>query len=591
MPRPTQSEQRAIRAAYKRTQERKAKKRKRGIGTPPLGARKQGNPLNAKVSELLGAKKLTAKQLRGIKVSALRSKERKAIKANRKGRVVARKRRRKRRSYPIHPQSIRVVVMTYERPGDLLKLLRDLYVCSQGYRISVTVYDDASKADYADVRTMLTALGWSYTRAEKNHGKRGHFKWISRSYADQRLRKDDLFIFIPDDVRLCKDFFARAISAWNAVTDGNKGTLTILRDSGGNRGWTRPDSQDLGGYRNTGWVDGAFICTRVYLSALWFRVPHVPASRWAKNPTLGSGVGPATSRAALAAGLELFAVTRSLLVHTGVKFSTMNQAARKENPLLAVGFVDGEVEHDRLLFGRTEPMVVSVASMPHRRRMLERVVASLYWQCDRLNVYLNGYPDIPSFLHRPKIKVATSQEYGDRGDAGKFFWATELSSTPCYHFTCDDDILYPKDYLERIRRHIDIYKRKAVVTLHGAVLPKRLTESFYRERHVFHCARDVEKDKWVHVPGTGVMGYHTSVPVRTSWFRIRNMADVWMAVNAKKAVIPIVVMAHRGYWLSFLPDPQPELAIYRKHANHDTVQTRVVRAAGVWRRPISALRA
>ena len=113
----------------------------------------------------------------------------------------------------------------------------------------------------------------------------------------------------------------------------------------------------------------------------------------------------------------------------------------------------------------------SLASIPARRDSLRRVVESLLPQVDRLGVYLNGYGDVPEFLADDRIDVARSEDHGDLGDAGKMFWAAEPGVD--YHLACDDDILYPADYVARMVAEVDRYGRRALVGCHGALMHDR----------------------------------------------------------------------------------------------------------------------
>lgn len=480
-----------------------------------------------------------------------------------------------------HPRTIRVVVFTYERPHGLLLLLRDIYAWQGRYAVSVVVYDDASKADYSEPEEMAAALGWRFVRASEHHGKRGFWRWVSRAYGEQRRRDDDYFVFLPDDVRLCRDFFYRLCEQWVRIRDPNKISLSPLYDTGGNRGWTQRTCDVVGDVLLTGCVDMAS-GPRAYLEALSYSCPPVKPTRWDRNPSLGSGVGQVISMSLRARGLSMYSVRNSLVVHTGTQDSKMNPEARAVNPLRAVRFVDGEAAHARLLEGE-DPSVVSMASVAHREPLLRKTIESLYWQVDRINVYLNGYSSVPSFLERPRICVARSQDHGDRGDAGKFFWSDDLDA--CYHFTCDDDILYPRDYIVRMRHHVERYGRKALISLHGSLLRPHPT-AYYRERKVMRCTKSVADDTFVHVPGTGVMAYHTStIALSRHMFKRPHMADIWAALAAKRAQVPVVVVKHSARWILALQDPHLSRSVYSRYADDDGVQTALVRAAAPWRKP------
>jgi hypothetical protein len=192
--------------------------------------------------------------------------------------------------------------------------------------------------------------------------------------------------------------------------------------------------------------------------------------------------------------------------------------------------------------GRAEPVIASLASMSEREASLERTVASLLPQVDRLRVYLNGYEHVPGFLDDPKIDVARSQDHGDRGDAGKLHWLAERF--PGFRLSCDDDLVYPPDYAATMVAAVERYSRRALVGLHG-----RLYKPGGEQEAGFYCLDDLAEDQPVNFLGTGVMAYHTSVLSVNGDGPARNMADQWVAARAQSDAIPCVVVAHRGDWL------------------------------------------
>jgi glycosyltransferase involved in cell wall biosynthesis len=232
-------------------------------------------------------------------------------------------------------------------------------------------------------------------------------------------------------------------------------------------------------------------------------------------------------------------------------------------------------------------ITVSVASIGCRRASLEKVVAQLLPQVDRLNAYLNNYPDIPLFLKHPKITVARSQDHGDHGDAGKMFWAGEVQG---YHLTVDDDIFYPDDYVAKSIAAIEKYDRKVVIGWHGCIL-KQPFKGYYQQhsRHVFHFRREVPVDVSAHIVGTGTACYHTdTIKVARKDFKHPNMADIWFGLLGQEQKVPFMVVAHARRWLDSLPDSQEqsiwEASIKKRGGKTDTgtIQTQTVKNYGVW---------
>ncbi len=196
------------------------------------------------------------------------------------------------------------------------------------------------------------------------------------------------------------------------------------------------------------------------------------------------------------------------------------------------------------------PMIrASLASIPARTRTLRHTVASLLPQVDRLGVYLNGYSEVPGFLRGRNIDVARSEEHGDRGDAGKFFWADAGDFD--YHLTCDDDLVYPRGYAARLVAGVEKYHRRAVVSLHGARLRPEPVDYYGSVAERFHCLSDVEGEHAVHVLGTGAACWHRSLAIDPAIFRAPNMADMWLATWAQREGVPLIVLPHERGWLRY----------------------------------------
>jgi len=194
-----------------------------------------------------------------------------------------------------------------------------------------------------------------------------------------------------------------------------------------------------------------------------------------------------------------------------------------------------------------EMIVASVSSVGWREDGLKRVVSDILPQVDRLNVFLQGYKKIPLFLQHPKIIVARGEDYPQAlalGACAKFFWADTVQG---YHFTIDDDIIYPKNYVEYCIQKIEQYHRKAVVGFHGSILKDGLKS--YNERICLCFENGLDDDAHVHILGTGVLAYHTET-IRVSMCNVfkRNMADICFGIIAQEQHIPLICIQRlQGY--------------------------------------------
>jgi len=193
-----------------------------------------------------------------------------------------------------------------------------------------------------------------------------------------------------------------------------------------------------------------------------------------------------------------------------------------------------------------EQVWACLAAIPGRREILGQVIGSLLGQVDRLGVYLNGWDDAPECLDDPRIMVARSQEHGDRGDAGKMFWADEA---PGYYLSCDDDILYPQDYAARLVGALKERGNRAVVGCHGVILNPHV-DCYRRDRRVLRFGSALDEDTPVHLLGTGAAGWHApTLRIPRAAFRVPNMADVWLAEIGQQQRIPFWCLRREAGWL------------------------------------------
>ncbi|OKP04809.1 glycosyltransferase [Xenorhabdus eapokensis] len=202
---------------------------------------------------------------------------------------------------------------------------------------------------------------------------------------------------------------------------------------------------------------------------------------------------------------------------------------------------------NNMLIKHYDLKIASMASIPERECNLFFSVHSIYPQVDELNVYLNGYKEIPEFLKRDKINIYMSYQFGDFGDASKFY---PLMNKTGYLFTLDDDLIYPPDYMKKLIGKIEKYERNAFICVHGNIIDKNSIFSYYKNKKGIHFNKSLDHDIIVNIPGTGTLAYHSSLySFSMSSFPIKNMADIWVAVIAKKKKISIISIDRKDDWV------------------------------------------
>jgi glycosyltransferase involved in cell wall biosynthesis len=234
-----------------------------------------------------------------------------------------------------------------------------------------------------------------------------------------------------------------------------------------------------------------------------------------------------------------------------------------------------------------DTVTVSMASFPPRRERMVRVVKRILPQIDRLNIYLNDYEEVPPELINEKITVVLGKDAdGDLRDNGKFYFLDEVE--PGFHFTIDDDIEYPRDYIQKMILKIEQYGRHALVGIHGVIFDQPV-ERFFLRRTVYGFQRNQIRDAFVNLIGTGTLGYHTSViKMKLSDFSESGMADVFIAVKAKQQGIPIICIQRPKGWLEEMTietDSENNGTLWDEFRMADERQTELVQNEGGWDSP------
>ena len=186
-------------------------------------------------------------------------------------------------------------------------------------------------------------------------------------------------------------------------------------------------------------------------------------------------------------------------------------------------------------------IVASLCTIPERKKYLKSVIYSILPLVDKLNIFLNGYDNIPDYLLNDKINIECSSNHKNMGDANKFYWTDKIKNS--YHFICDDDIIYNKRYFNYMIKKLNKYNNRVIVSLCGSRIdiPKNKFINYYQSRNYFSMYDNINKDIPVHIIGTGVMCYHTNyIKLLPDIFYKPNMADILLGIYAKNNKISLI---------------------------------------------------
>jgi len=241
-----------------------------------------------------------------------------------------------------------------------------------------------------------------------------------------------------------------------------------------------------------------------------------------------------------------------------------------------------------------DTVTASLATIPNRVTPLKEMVDSIIDQVDILQVYLNGFEDkeIPVYLFKEnKVRIYRSQEedFGDRGDAGKFFNVQNIHG---WHFVCDDDIHYPKDYVSSMIQKCEKYQRRFVVGCHGGDFNKFPVNDAYKDRrNMAHYKKsEVKEDYLVHFLATNSVCFHSdTIDLHESDFPKANMADIWLGLACQCKQVGMLNRAKVMGWIQDCANYDPWDSIFghrynkAKGGNADVQTTAVNSLNEEWR--------
>lgn len=203
-------------------------------------------------------------------------------------------------------------------------------------------------------------------------------------------------------------------------------------------------------------------------------------------------------------------------------------------------------------------IIVGIATFNNRD--ISKTLESLENQVDTIHVYNNETRDI------------------NLTDNGKFYFLDEYKE-PVYYFTCDDDLIYPPDYVYKTIQAIEKYQ--CIVTYHGRKL-LGLNRSYYRGHTSFACLHTHPHDVEIDVCGTGVTAFRTDYfNPKTIWSsEDKRMSDLVFSLEAAEQGKKIIHIGHEGKWLKYYAPPKGT-TIYEMENRNESRQIEI--ANKIWR--------
>jgi glycosyltransferase involved in cell wall biosynthesis len=200
-----------------------------------------------------------------------------------------------------------------------------------------------------------------------------------------------------------------------------------------------------------------------------------------------------------------------------------------------------------------DEITVFMATYPGGFKTVGEAIQSLLNQSlpiNKLVLHVNGDSSPTKLPNDERLEVILSSS--NDADNGKFKYMPSYSG---YFFTVDDDINYPSNYVERMIDHIDQYGRKAIIGVHGAVLPVGPPLSRWaeykesRRTHVF--SNQSATFTQVNCLGTGTIAFHSQIGIPNfKEMDTLRMVDLHIAAWAQKNSIPMYSCPRTAKWLT-----------------------------------------
>ncbi|NTV83022.1 MAG: glycosyltransferase family 25 protein [Bacteroidales bacterium] len=190
----------------------------------------------------------------------------------------------------------------------------------------------------------------------------------------------------------------------------------------------------------------------------------------------------------------------------------------------------------------------SMTANPGSSLSLKLSVESLLKQVDTLHIFLNNFSEIPVFLDHEKIYLTRSQDFGNLGECGKYYWTDDLGG---YHFICSDRLIYPEDYVELMKAAIEKYDRKAVIGAGGYQFSEPFI-AFTESTVYFSETSDVAGDVPVAALKDLALAYHSSTLRNSRHFYYQpELSDFWFSIVCLGQNVPLICSQHNAGWLTY----------------------------------------
>ena len=391
-------------------------------------------------------------------------------------------------------KKVLVCITSYNRKQELLCLVDELRM--QTPWIDIAIFDDKSELFVEEIDVVYPQV--TVIKAPEHRGKAGFWKTWQDIFDYCKAHEYEYYIFLQDDVLPCPNFIERAIDIYNEAE--SICVSPIRTNYSMYRGMSRWGAKPVERHAHhtvSHYFDCFGIVRRDFFEALdWTIDPIAPSS----DPFKSSGVGRQITRRLQDKGWKMGHVNRTLLATAiAPQSSSMNEQERQRHPMVAD-------------WRDNDPCVdIHMASL-WRGGHVVKTIESLLQQPETATVFvtLNSYTDEQYKAVKYDLKVL-SEQYGRKvvtrrakNEKGSNEKLSQLAKSKARYIAfCDDDFIYPQDYLLRLIQGLRLHE--GVVSLHGSQLTAFPIRKYYGgDRKMLSWNMTVEGDTKVDIIGSGV---------------------------------------------------------------------------------------
>ena len=143
-------------------------------------------------------------------------------------------------------------------------------------------------------------------------------------------------------------------------------------------------------------------------------------------------------------------------------------------------------------------------------------------------------------------------------------------------FSCDDDLIYPADYVEKTMQGLK--EDVSIVTHHGRTIESPVKSYYKSWVNRYYClGEQKDENAFVNVPGTGVTAFRIeAIQPKDEDFpkQFPLMADIHFGILAQKLKLQIKVLTHPAGWIRQNPKADERQSIYSRQAGNERLQVR-----------------